>query len=1082
MSALAIAGTLALSAPILYTVFSRRHDDGEWDPNKFNGGESSHPEEERPPVQLNQQQPDAPPPLAEPPQQDDGRAKQQQQQIVNSFHMLNIGRYSTNMVVNSNYKTGGIVENRNEYIATDMTPDEKYKQNHRLNDIVFVVDSPPKNVVSFSDANGKVALDSHVTLSGTKKGSFGFNGQRSLVDRVENVTVNGQTGQVVLARNGNIQASTAKEKETIYKTGDAGLFKTFIEGSNDGKFSLSIYNGTLFDEKFQLVKGSRVILKPLPNKHDNTYSDRFLGVDRPPLTTESTLSPFYQQIKDTQVDQAGKHQSKTFTDDWRRDTLVEGRKRALDDIYAKHSRSYQNNTDHPAMLGSDAVKNPIVLNALVPGKSKVWNDAEGKWDDPSPGLKVDGIGPGAKVVFWDEETQKWSDKIKNYNPETKQWEIYDPAEWLPSMERPDITAKQASRMHRGFPTRPNGRSYVEPVRNNVDRHKVQHNPYESHVTDTARMDTALPVYKNNTLLRFGTDPKRNDKRERMKTRERTANVAHHENYVYNRGYGRRLNMKKKDHPEYNVRQPRKLKNTNQGNQEISAQENIGMVMRANTNQVDHADKSFEDERVNSSTENVYIGRHTNKRTPMNFVQKHNVSLRSTRQPLQASYGAPLPAGTPQKTVFLHEEGAARTTRPRAYNQTRGGIGSNVRKSKAVTRLNRINTIPGMLIGRVEKTTTLAGNDLQKRHVRSRVNTKKDANHRQVHPSRMSLKTVRRDYADQLHLRGQDPVNIATDATDRDRTLRDADKNQAAKQVYRGGTDLRTANNRSDKRQVRTAYIPKAKATRKSTRLVLRNDPSGYTQTKIEKKNPHQRRDMKGRASTFTNQKAAVNQVALRERGDADLHLDTARNESVVDGDIAHRLRNIDPEKNTNETSYKDTFANSQLSSDKASLTREPEKIQRTTKTNATTVSDVNADQQSGRYDGTLDRVQEAEAEERNPLSVRSLPNTSDLRTILGGPSHFNVPHNAERSDQDTLNPDVQRMTREAKLGTGDHTGIANDQTEYTAPPIGEDHIKVATGMTDQALASLRDTSVHDFVRHDNSERLSMSTENFARNE
>ena len=60
-----------------------------------------------------------------------------------------------------------------------------------------------------------------------------------------------------------------------------------------------------------------------------------------------------------------------------------------------------------------------------------------------------------------------------------------------SMQRPDITAQQAARMHRGFSVRTQGRSYVEPERFVNDRLDLS-TEHNWNVTKTTREDHSTP--------------------------------------------------------------------------------------------------------------------------------------------------------------------------------------------------------------------------------------------------------------------------------------------------------------------------------------------------------------------------------------------------------------------------------------------------------------------------------------------------------------------------------------------------------------------------------------------------------------
>ena len=1073
MSSLAIAGLVA-SVPLLYTLLKRNEPQEPWDPAKYDG-RPIHTQQA--PVQLNQTPPGnaLPPPPPTTPKKSTKQENTQQQtnQIINQFHMLDVGRYTTNLTPNKTYKTGVLIENKNEYLSLDMTPDERYKNNHKLNDIVFnVTGSTPQ--LSFASSEDGVTLSAdHLIAGNIGSTSFTFNGQRARLGKIENALVDGAY-TTISSRSSSIQ-----------------LEKTLNKTTHEWDVSLRIPTGTYFEHSFQLVKGSRIVLKPLENKNDSTFSDRFapglssMGTCMVPPTGESSKSPFYQQIQNIKVDNNGMHTTDTHTDNWRRKTLVDGRKRALDDIRSKHSRMYQKNTDGIAAMNDKMNVHPVLLNSLKKGKAKIWNTDTEQWDDPSPTLKVEGIGRDAKIVFWDEEKKEWSETIKNYNPETKVWETYDPKSWKPSMERADITSKQASRLHRGFATKPNGRSYVEPMRETIDRHKAINNPYDFNVTKTTRLSTSIPVYGNNTLHRYGTDPKYNATYEKKKTLARRPHVPHHENYVYNRGYGSRVNLRKEEHPEYDVRQSRKWNNTDTNNSEISAQNDYGMVMRANTRQVDTSDNVYEDERVNSSTELVHRGRLSNKKhSDVNLVQQHNVKVRSTRKPLRAWHGK---SPSSNKTVYLHEEGAARTTRPANYVQTRGGIGSKVDKSKAVIRLNRINTIPGMMVGR-GITSTLVEGDMQERNVQIRTNRQRDENHNQTISSRLDEKKVNRDYADKLHMRGRDPTNIGDDATDRDRAQREPIRNQETQSVNQGiHHNIQDTHNKSDRREVRTAYIPMgpdgvtSKTARKSRKLLLQSDPTMFNSTKIEKKRSNQYRDVPGYGTVMASSvhhSSPFDKIQIRGRNDADLHLDTARHGMEMKGEFPTRLQNVDPEKHATDTAHlAATVPRPELSSEMASKDLRPDTIQRTVKTNDTTVID-GKNNTSGRHDGTHERFKEAMVDGRNAESVRSLTNTFST----DGPAHYHVPRDAERQDLDTLNENVQQIKRNITLGTGNHTGIANQQTEYTTPVLGQDHIKIAAGIEEDTSRTTLNTYIQPFERHDNSERLPMMETNFSRND
>ena len=254
-----------------------------------------------------------------------------------------------------------------------------------------------------------------------------------------------------------------------------------------------------------------------------------------------------------------------------------------------------------------------------------------------------------------------------------------------SMQRPDITAQQAARMHRGFSVRTQGRSYVEPERFVNDRLDLS-TEHNWNVTKTTREDHSTPWSEH----RPAKDPVVEMHNTRYEKQERAMDRLSHSEYEFNRAYGSRYNLKKHERAVNLVRESRRNKDTDDNNNEIHATEAV--MRKTFTHDIARDDKQYVNGRAEGKRDET-----RRLRTPakhMEMQQRPGIDEKSNRssrrKPLGGYYG-----GTQEpQSKYYFEAAGARTERPREYTQQRGGQGSNVRKSKAVVRLNRLYTVPG----------------------------------------------------------------------------------------------------------------------------------------------------------------------------------------------------------------------------------------------------------------------------------------------------------------------------------------------------------------------------------------------------
>lgn len=367
-----------------------------------------------------------------------------------------------------------------------------------------------------------------------------------------------------------------------------------------------------------------------------------------------------------------------------------------------------------------------------------------------------------------------------------------------SMQRPDITAQQAARMHRGFAVRTQGRSYVEPERFVNDRLDLS-TEHNWHVTNTTREDHSTPWSKH----RPAKEPVVQLHNSIYEKQERAMDRLAHSEYEFNRAYGSRYNLKKQERPVQLVREPRRHKDTDINNNEIHATEAV--MRKTFTHNIARDDKQYVNGRAEGKRDETKRLRAPAKH--MELQQRPGVEEKSNRssrrKPLGGYYGG---TEEPQSRYYFEAAGA-RTERPREYTQHRGGQGSNVRKSKAVVRLNRLVTVPGMTVSRAPEQRFLDGKVITQ-HDR-RVLARKNYRSRPKQIQRDQFKSTL------VQKRGGIPKDMNHLTAKKVNVYRDRNSRADAKPLYTGGFDHSRSTQNSTLRHKRSAYVPEGKTARKS---------------------------------------------------------------------------------------------------------------------------------------------------------------------------------------------------------------------------------------------------------------------------
>ncbi len=613
-------------------------------------------------------------------------------------------------------------------------------------------------------------------------------------------------------------------------------------------------------------------------------------------------------------------------------------------------------------------------------------------------------------------------------------------------ERPTLTPAEVARMNRGFKNfyDPNGHTYFRPDRFVNDRYNKQ-TKEGWHIEKVEHSDRIVPSRASSTRTP-AADPSFPLQNTKHAAQERDQDRFKHSDYEYNRASGARLDLKNKNHPAQNFRVPRQFKNTDINRQEIHADES---VMRSDAHTIGYNENKYKNEKMERFDE-TRTTRDPSKHVNLASSKNQKTDRKDRRKPLGGYYGGDEEPSSGSK--YYHTAGLARTTRPKNYTHHRGGQGSDVAKSKATVRLNQLNTVPGMMVGRAGSTRYLKGDQVGKGEVTTRRITPK------VNKNALSKQYARQNPRANVYARGKEPQNLKDVMSTYDHGLRDRGKN-STQVLYRGPKQEQgTAANSINRVKAKTAHIPGGSTARPQKIRLEEFRPGGDRQLKVQRDNVlgdvHERPVLS--VSKNINQPGQIHATSTRQKTDGSQHYNATKTNRTVPGLGGESLRNVNPENNDNDDSVFSVMgkdSRGELLPSRASQTLRISKADGIHKNKTNTIV-------LRQNDSTVVQRLIDAGGERNVESVRSMSLNLDMDGLVPGvenPTRLHVPRNAGKkaSVLSTILENVQESTTKPDGAFGGVVDYA------TRPHLGEGATAMGANVTNVPFHGEHDAGEDD---------------------